>query len=116
MTVASENAAPTRTGTGKTEITIGPENGRVVMGFPNPITWFAMDPLNAAQIGRELINAATKLGADVQIIIPKKQITETQRRVLITRVHLVMKNQLEKHIRPERVAQQLVDIVLAEMP
>lgn len=101
-----------RVGDGSTEIQIGAERGRVVMIFRKSVNWVAYDPQNAVDVAKCMIDSAVELGANVQIMLPKRQIKPQVYNTLVTRVGLVMKNQLEKKEHPQKVARQLVDIVL----
>jgi len=83
------------------------------MAFPRPITWLALDPLNAAQVGRELITQAVDLGADVRIVMPKRKITEQDRQVLIQRAFLILQGQLDRRVKLPKIAQQIVEMVFS---
>lgn len=109
------NEAIQRVGDGKTELTIGPESGRVVVGFPKPLTWFALDPENAAHVGKALINAAVKCGAKVSISLPQRQLNPLVRTMLVTRVERIQRDMAAKGRKPQFIAEEIVDQVLREI-
>jgi hypothetical protein len=91
----------------------GPEKGRIVIGFHEPIKWLALDPKNAVEVAKEFIDKATHLGTKVHLMLPKRELSPMKYQALVTRVGLVMKNQLERKVDPKLVARQIVDIVLS---
>jgi len=104
-------------GSGRSEIGIAygkaEQNGRIVLTFgAHAVNWVAMDPRNAAEIAKDLIQKAAKLGVNMGEVFPPTPITEIQREVLITRVELVVRGQLERGTKLPDIARQVVDIVL----
>jgi hypothetical protein len=91
----------------------GPEKGRIVIGFHEPIKWLALDPKNAVDVAKDFIDKAVHLGVKVHLQLPQRELSPLKYQALVTRVGLVMKNQLEKKVDPKLVAHQIVDIVLS---
>lgn len=104
-----------REGNGQTQVVIGPEAGKIVMGFPKPISWLAMEPDNAVQIAKSMIDSAVKLGANVQIVLPRRKITEAQRTMLRNRLSLRMRSMIEKKRDFDYIAEELLATVLQEV-
>lgn len=94
----------------------GKESGRIVLALAEPSKWISMDPRQAVAIAKDMIDKAVKLGAQVEIVMPRKEVNGTQRAVLVTRTKLVMKGQLERGVKVEHLAEQLVDIILSGAP
>ncbi|HVA19806.1 MAG TPA: hypothetical protein VMU55_06515 [Solirubrobacteraceae bacterium] len=105
-----------RIGSGETEVTVGPEHGRVVLAFPRPQGWVGFDPQNAVEVAKAMIDAAVVCGAKVELVLPRKEITPGQYATLVTRCFFVMRGQIEKGVNLEKIARQLVDIVLGAAP
>ena len=100
-------------GDGKTEMVIFDSGGKVIQRFREAVLHVAYDPANAVEIGKKLIDCAVDCGAQVQIKVPKRQITETQRKRLITRATHVFRSLQEKGRPPKHIAQQVVDVILS---
>lgn len=92
---------------------VGPEKGRIVLAFAEPTKWIALDPTNAVRVAKDMIDKAAELGAKVYLQIRKPPLSAVKHQALVTRTHIVMKNQLEKNVDPKQVARQLVDIILS---
>ena len=97
----------------KTEMAIQPEAGKVVVRFREPRHWVVMDPANAVQIGKHLIDCAVACGAEVTIQVPRREISREKREALIARTMHVTRSMQEKHRPPAIVAQAVVDSILA---
>jgi hypothetical protein len=106
---------PKREGDGRTQVVVGPEDGKIVMGFPKPISWLAMEPDNAVQIAKSMIDSAVKLGANVQIVLPRRKLSEAKRTMLRYRVSLRMRSMLEKKRVPDYIAEEILVTVLQEV-
>ena len=115
MNGGDDDIAVERVGAGETEISLGIEHGRIVMGFPHAITWLALDPANAVTIAQEMIDRAVELGMKIDLLLPRREISPTIQAALVTRTAFVMKNLLERGRKPEHIAQELVGIVLREV-
>ncbi len=91
----------------------GPQRGRVVRVVGEPAKWHALDPKNAALIAVDMLEKAAALGVKAHLLIPRPPLSPIKYQALVTRVGLVMRNQLEKRVDPKIVARQIVDIVLS---
>ena len=100
-------------GDGKTEMALWAEGGRVIIRYPMPMLWVAFDPSNAVAIGKKIIDCAVECGARVTIAVPRRQISEQKHQALIARAMHVIRSQQEKHRRPEVVARNVVDSIIA---
>lgn len=93
----------------------GEQKNRIVLTLgATPINWFSMDPQNAVDIAKDLIDKAVMLGFDVQIVLPKREMSKVKRTMLVNRVSLVMRNLLEKKRDANFIAEELVTIVLRD--
>lgn len=99
-------------GDGTTSVAIGTNDGHVVLKYPKPVQWAALDPATAAQVADAMLGAAIDLGARVEIKVPERKYTPQQIEAMRTRVALVMKNLQERGAKPNMVASEIVDIVL----
>lgn len=91
---------------------VNPRTGKVIQRFARPMLFVAYDPVNAANVGKAMIDEAVNAGAHVEIQVKKKQITDKGRAVLITRVDHILKNLLERGRPQHYIAQQIVDTLL----
>lgn len=99
-------------GDGNTTAAIGTRDGKVIMQFPSPKQWLAMDPQNAALMGKAMIDAAVDLGVDVRIQAPKPQISEGLRIRMEARCLMILKNKREHTEKDPVLARRLVDTIL----
>ena len=99
---------------GMTEMVVflNPRTGKVIQRFARPMLFVAYDPVNCANVGKQMIDVAVEGGAQVTIEVKKRQITDRQRAVLITRVDHILKNLLERGRPRHHIAQQVVDTIL----
>lgn len=96
------------------QLAIGPVEGRVVMVFQRPMAKIEMDPVNAALIGKNLIDQAVALGARVEIQLQKRTvITKEKFEALVARTQHIIRSLEEKHRRPEHIAREVVEQILA---
>jgi len=97
------------------ELIVGSEEGKVVVALREDKTFVKCTsaPDMAAQIGKQIIDEAVKCGAKVTLTLPRKEISGMKRAALVTRCALVMRNQLERGIKPDHLSEQIVDIVLS---
>jgi hypothetical protein len=102
-------------GDGQVELGIYIENNKIMMAFQRPMTWIGFDPSNAVAVGKELIDSAVKLGADVRIITPPRQVTVEHRGRMIQRTINIFNSMSEKGRPIHFIAQQVVDSLLAEI-
>lgn len=91
------------------------QNAQVVIEFQAPIRQFKMQPVNAAYIGRHLIDCAVALGARVEIKVPKVKLTPEQHAALIVRVEHILRDLAARGRRHDYIARELVDQVLARL-
>lgn len=95
------------------ELTVGPDEGKVILAFREPQTKVTIHPEAAVKIAQSMISAATACGYEVTLKLPKREISGMKRSALVTRCQLVLKNQLERGVKHDHLAEQLVDIVLS---
>ncbi len=100
---------------GNTEMTVFDRDNKVFLRFKRPMLWVKFDPVNAAMIGKEIIDVAVRCGAQVEIKVPKRPITEQDRAKLIYRVGHIMRDQLEKNKNHAFISRAIVDSVLSEI-
>lgn len=92
----------------------GPQKGRIVMALPAMAKAIVMNPEQAVAVAKDMIDKAVTLGVNVQVLIPKKPISQSRRTLIVNRIDLVMRRLTEKK-RPSRyIAEELVDIVLRD--
>lgn len=100
-------------GTGNVEMGIFEDKGRTIQRFKTPVLWVSYDPSNAVQIGKALIDSATKNGAQVSIQVPRRQITKQQRNQMIIRSTHVFRSMSEQGKPPAEIVRSVVDSILA---
>lgn len=98
---------------GKTEMAIQPERGKIVVRFREPRLWVVLEPSNAVEIGKHLIDCAVECGANVTIEVRRRQISQEKREALVARTMHVTRSMQDKHRPPAIVAQAVVDCILA---
>lgn len=99
-------------GEGATHVAVGDQGGKVILKFPKPVEWIALDPQIAPLVAEQMIHAASACGVRVSLQVPEKQINAMQRAALAARVKLVMSNLQDRGKAPEFIATEIVDIVL----
>lgn len=99
-------------GDGTTTVAIGTNDGHVVLKYPKPVQWAALDPATAAQVADAMLGAAIDLGARVEIKMPERKYTPQQIESMRARVALVMKNLQERGAKQHIIAAEIVDIIL----
>lgn len=110
-------------GDGKTEIAIGDEGGKVIMRFPKPIAWCALDPQNAFQIGEAIARAAhvarfgTQPPADGSYLAQqiRSRVTDETRDRMVTRVSVMLQSLRDQNKSNGQIALQVVDTIFAEV-
>lgn len=98
---------------GKTEMIINAEGGKVIVRFREPRLWVAMDPANAVGIGKHLIDCAVDCGANVEIKVPRRKISQEKRDALITRATHVFRSMSERGRPPAAIARHVVDSIMS---
>ena len=87
------------------------EGGQVVVVFEKPMRHIKFDPANAVQIGKHLIDCAVTLGMEVEIKVPRKEVSREQRNILVVRAMNIMRSLANKP--PKRIAIEVVDSILS---
>lgn len=102
---------------GMVEMVIVPAKVRgshqVVVRFMEPRLWIGLDPNNAVQIAKTLIDAAVQAGTTVALQLPRRQITKETRDRLVVRATNVFRNLQERGKPPAFIAREVVDSVLS---
>lgn len=118
MNVLPEDAPPPNMQINAGEIGVGAgegaQKGRILLVLPKPAKWVALEPPQACAIAKDMIDKAVSLGYHVEIVIPRKPISQGKRTMLVNRVNLVMRMLTEKKRDPLFIAEELVDIVLRD--
>jgi len=110
--MAELNGGEPLIGDGNTTAAIGTRDGKVIMQFPIPKQWLAMDPQNAVLIAKAIIDAAVDLGLDVRIQAPKPQVSDGLRLRMETRCLMVLNNKREHTEKTPILARRIVDTIL----
>lgn len=97
---------------GATMLAMKVHSGKVVLMFPNPVAWVALDPDVAARVADQMLGYAVELGETIEIKLPQKQINPVHRQAVINRVQTVMRQLQERGRRPEYIAEELTDLVI----
>ncbi len=100
-------------GDGSTEVAVGTNQDRVVLRFPKVVKWIALDASTAARVADAMLGAAIDLGAQIKIDVPEREITPNQIAAMRKRAEIVINNLLERKMKPDRVASEVVDIILS---
>lgn len=101
---------------GATELMVLKERGRVVLRFPEPKLWVAMDPENARLIAEAIARAAyeTRFGL-LAPINGRSALSTHMRDKLARRIAIVMQSLIKDGRDPVYIATQLVEIVFKEV-
>jgi hypothetical protein len=60
-------------GPGASSLEVADREGCVVLQFPNPVQWAALDPATAVQIAHAMVDAAKRCGwAETIILLPTR--------------------------------------------
>lgn len=98
-----------------TEIAIGVDEGRVVMKFPEPKQWIALDPENCRLIAEAMSRAAEECATGRPAGVPGSPISDMTRLKLITRVTHIVRSMKDQHKAPQFIAAAIVDVILSEV-
>lgn len=101
-----------QSGRGATTVAVGDQKGQVVLQFPGSIEWCALDPVTAAHVGKAIIDAAVKCGANVQIQAEKPKVPNALRERMIARCHMILRNKRESAENDAVMAQRIVETLL----
>lgn len=85
----------------------------VVIRYEAPRYWVGLEPKNAAEMAKLLLDAAQQQGANIQLSMPRREVTKDQRDRLIVRATQVFRSLAEKRRPPAEIARQVVDSVLS---
>jgi hypothetical protein len=99
-------------GEGATTAALKFHSGKVVLAFPAPVQWVALDPRVAAAMADQMLTMAIEAGVPIQITMPKREISDVHRQAVINRVETVIRQLQERHRRPAHVAAEVVDVVI----
>ena len=123
MAEAIEVPGITQAGPGATTAAVGIKNGQVIMSFPLPVQWVAVDPQTAVNIGEALARAGFEIrngrpprdnAAVLQEEI-KAKATDIVRLTMIRRVEIILPQLLERKRSWNYIATELVDRMLQEV-
>lgn len=101
-------------GEGEMEMVVFEHGDRVIVRFREKTSWVAFDPSNAVNVAKAMIDAAVALGVNVEIMVPKKEVSREKRARMILRTEHIMRSMTEKNRSQRFIAQQVVDTFLAE--
>jgi len=99
-------------GDGGTHIAVGDRQGKIILQFPHPVEWIALDPQTGVAVAKSMIDAAVNCGLRVEIKAPKPEVTEGQRVRMETRCLMILKNKREHTEKDPVLARRLVDTIL----
>ena len=102
-------------GDGEVEMVVFNREGQVLLRFRESVGWVAFDPANAVAVGKEMIDQAVVCGANVEIVVPRQQVSREQRDRLVHRAAHIFRSMSESGRPPDFIAQQVVDSILAEI-
>lgn len=99
-------------GDGASQVAVGDRDNQVVLQFPHPVQWVALDPQTSVQIARAMIDAAVNCGMRVEIKAPKPQVSEGMRVRMEARCMMILNNKREHPEKNPILAKRLVDTIL----
>ena len=99
-------------GEGTTQVAVGDREGQVVLQFPRPIQWAALDPQTAVQIAKAMMDAAPNCGMNIEIKLPKPVITEGMRTRMEARALMILNNKRDHTEKTPILARRMVDTIL----
>ena len=102
-------------GDGDVEMVVFNRDGRVLLRFRESVEWVAFDPANAGAVGKEMIDQAVVCGMNLDIVVPRPQVTREQRDRLVQRTAHIFRSMTESGRQPNFIAQQIVDTILSEI-
>ena len=100
---------------GSTEVAVGEENNRVILKFPNPVSFVAFDPNNARQVGEAMAKVAYHIDTGLQAPDGRSALSEELRMRLVTRATHIIRNLTDKKMLPGKIANEVVDSILSEI-
>lgn len=110
--MALETPPKEPTGDGATQLAVGDRDGKVVLQFPKPVQWIALDPHTAAEAASSMLDAAVSLGARVSFQAPKVHVPKELRARMTARALMVLRNKRAAAERDDVLAVRLVDTLL----
>lgn len=105
--------AETLEGDGSVEMVLFYRADQVIMRFRRSILWVGFDPSNAVAAGKQLIDLAVACGANVELIVPRKELSPEKRAVLTQRTAHIVRSMSAGGRPIDFIAQQVVDSILA---
>lgn len=99
-------------GEGTTQVAVGDRDGQVVLQFHRSIQWCVLDPATAVQMAKSVIDAAVNCGMNVEIKMPKPEVTEGQRVRMEARAAMILNNKRDHTEKTPVLARRLVDTIL----
>lgn len=102
-------------GYGTTTVAVGDRGGQVVLSFPRPVQWAALDPETAAQVGEAMARSAYKCRYGLEPNTNASMIGSEVRTRLITRATHIIRSLQNKGKLPGVVAAEVVDTILSEV-
>ena len=102
-------------GDGSVEMVVFQDDEQIIMRFRKAMEWVGFDPPNAVAVGKQLIDLAVMSGANVELVLPRPQVTPQQRERMMNRTAHIFRSMSEKGRPPDFIAQQIVDTILSEL-
>ena len=99
-------------GEGTTQCAVGDREGHVLLQYPRPVQWVALDPQTAVQIAKAMMDAASNCGMNIEIKLPKPVITEGMRTRMEVRAMMILNNKREHTEKTPVLARRMVDTIL----
>ena len=102
-------------GDGDVEMVVFHRDEQIIIRFRKPMEWVGFDLPNAVAVGKQLIDLAVSLGANVELVLPRREVTREQRVRLMNRTAHIFRSMTEKGRPPQMIAEQVVDTILSEI-
>lgn len=99
-------------GTGATHVAVGDRDGKVILQFPEPVQWIALEPGTAVGVAKSVIDAAVACGANVTIQAPRPQVPAAIRQRMEARALMILRNKREAPEKDPVLAARMVDTLL----
>lgn len=104
-------------GDGKSEVTVGEHEGKVILQFEAPKKWVGFDPQNASDVAEAMVSAAYACRYGKSAVGPalKAEVLRRKRAILINRLVVVMKSMDDQNKTPAYKAAMIADICMHEL-
>lgn len=101
-------------GDGKVEMIIFPDarTKQVIQRFQKPMLFVSYDLGNVVAVGKQLIDCAAAIGAQITIQVPKRKISREKHQALVARAMHIIRSTQEQGKKPEVVARSVVEQIL----